>query len=1201
MRRILFSAIFILIWSGIQAQCPPPGYPLPGDSCHLAPILCQPLEGYCGTLDTNVNEAPIPDCANGAAFNNTAWLGFYAGSTTIAIQIVPSNCTGNVNSHGIQAALIEGSCTGPVMDNQCSCGNAGISPFILNNSNFVIGELYYLVLDGCGADICDYEIHVLEGTTLNAAVVISDIEGPTEICIGGISLYSVSTEPDANPGWYIVPPDIGNFIGPYYGESVTIEWVHTGTASVCIFPDTICNSTTPPCLEVMIVPSSIPPQDLYYDVCYGECQVCAEITFCESTLPGGESVTLQGVGGCDSIIVCHVNIMSEIITDLGRITLCAPEEFQLCNTTYTDSGLYSSTCNSIQGCDSVVIIDLGILEPIAVILPPGLLACGPLATLELDGSLSSYNNLPDGTTQFHWTGPGIIGSPDMEVIEINLPGTYCLEVIHTRDNISCSDISCVVVNQDNTVPQEPELLGEGFPCLHTFNSYTIIPVNLPEPTSFTWTTPNGEPFVIINVNTIGILWSEISSGQLCVTANNDCGPSTPACINITVMDGDTVMLQSETCDPGETGVFTQQLTNQFGCDSIITTVVTLQPSDSTFIQSTTCIPANAGVFVTHLTNQYGCDSIILEQVILTARDSTFITTTTCNPDMSGVFLETFINSEGCDSIVTITVDLSASNTTYTTGTTCDPSLVGTFYDTLKNEFGCDSIVINSIQLLNTDTTIVFTSTCDSLLAGIFYDTLTNIAGCDSLVITSRTFQPSNWIEIHLTSCDSSDVGVSVQELVNQYGCDSIVTTYIAFSLSDTTNIFLGTCDSSQTGIFEFMHTNQFGCDSLVIHTVYLLENHVVNIQSTTCDPDMAGNYSDTLTNQFGCDSIVLTTIDLLPQPQVVLESVYTYNGFDISCYGAEDGAIRATVSNGQGPYDYVWSDTSIGEELNQIGSGLYTIAVTDVNGCTASGAIELNEPENIELVITIGQLDCFGDDDGSINVTTNGGVQVFTFALNDGNPQSTGLFSGLGMGTYRIMATDANGCTSALTITIDEPSPLEVELGGDQFIPLGQSTTLEAIINLPADSLYSIIWSPIDSSGCDQCLVRVIEPHTSTTYSIRIVDYQGCADEDQMTVFVNDENIFLPTVFSPNGDGQNDFFTLYSKNYIQEIVLFEIFDRWGGKLFSRKNFQPNIPEYGWDGIYKDKPVAPGVYVYQIQFIDTEGHLKSRPGEITVVK
>lgn len=1194
-------AIFILIWSGIKAQCPPPGYPLPGDSCHLAPILCQSLEGYCGTLDTNINIGPIPDCSNGAGFNNTAWLGFYAGSTTLAIQIIPSNCTGNVNSHGIQAALIEGSCTGPVMDNQCACGNAGTSPFILQNSNFVIGELYYLVLDGCGGDICDYEIQVLEGTTLNSVEVIGDIEGPSEMCIGGISLYTVSTVNGSNPGWYIEPPDIGNFIGPYYGDSITIEWVHTGTASVCIFPDTICNAITPPCVEIMIVPSSIPPQDLYYDVCFGECQVCAEMTFCESTIPEGESVTLQGAGGCDSVIVCHVNILPEISTDLGRITLCAPEEFQSCNTLYAVSGLYSNTCTSIQGCDSVVIFDLGILEPISTILPPGLLACGPLATLELNGSFSSHNNLPGGTTEFHWTGPGIISNPNMEVIEINLPGTYCLEVIHTRDNIACSDITCVAVEQDNAVPQEPELLGDGFPCLNTFNNYTVIPVNIPEPTSFSWATPNGEPFTLINETTIGILWSEISSGVLCVTANNDCGSSSPACISITVMNGDTVMLQSETCDPNEAGVFTQQLINQFGCDSIITTTVILQPSDSTLIQSSTCIPANAGVFVTHLTNQDGCDSVVLEQVIFTVTDSTFISTTTCNPDLSGVFLEAFINSEGCDSIVTTTVHFSESDTTYTIGMTCDPSMAGTFYDALNNTAGCDSIIIHTIQLLNTDTTILFSSTCDSLLAGIFYDTLTNTAGCDSLVITTRTFRPSDNIILHLTSCDSTDIGTSVQEFVNQYGCDSIVTTYITFSLSDTTNLLLGTCDSSQAGVFKFVYTNQFGCDSLVTYTLYLLESHVVSIQSTTCDPDLAGSFSDTLTNQFGCDSIVFTTIDLLPQPQVVLESVYRYNGFDISCYGAEDAAIRATIINGQGPYAYLWSDTSSGEELNHIGPGHYTITVTDVNGCTTSEAIELNGPENIEMVITIGQLDCFGDHDGTINVATNGGVQPFTFELNDGNAQSTGFFTGLGMGSYGIKATDANGCTSLLTITIDEPYPLEVELGEDQFIMLGQSTTLEAVINLPADSLYSIIWSPIDSSGCDRCLVRFIEPHTSTNYTIRIVDYQGCADEDQMTVFVNAENLFIPTVFSPNGDGLNDYFTLYSKSYVQEIVLFEIFDRWGGKLYSRKNFQPNIPEYGWDGLYKDKPVSPGVYVYRIQFIDTDGHLRSEPGEITVVK
>ncbi len=1202
-KKIITLAILILAWSEIDAQCPPSGYPLPGDSCHLAPILCLPLDGYCGTLDTNINMGPIPGCMNGAGFNNTAWLGFYAGTTSISILITPSNCIGAVPSHGIQAALLEGSCIGPMMDNQCACGSAGTSPFILSNSNFIIGELYYLVLDGCGGDICDYQINLIEGMTLDSVVTIGNIEGPTEICLGGIAVYSVSNESGTSPQWTLTPAGIGNFVGPSNGDSVTIEWEQLGIGTICISPDsdTLCFSPPPPCVNVMIEPNNIPPQDQYYDVCFGECQECAGVMFCSSTIPGGETVILSGEQGCDSLIICHINVMPEIITDLGMVTLCNPEEYEVCNILYDVSGIYNITCTGSQGCDSIVILDLGILEPVSVIQSNGLLGCGPFASLELDGGSSFYNNLPGGSTEFYWTGPGILGNPNQEIVEVNLPGTYCLEVIHARNGVFCNDISCITVFQDSITPQEPNISGDPFPCLQSNVVYTVIPWDLPEPTSYTWLTPNGETFTIINESMIEILWTGLSTGPLCVTANNDCGSSPPACIDIVVMDSNVVMMDMESCDPDDIGVFTQHFVNQYGCDSTIITNVTLPLPDSTWIESTTCIPGQEGVYTTHLSNLEGCDSIIIETVFLEERDSTFIEASTCDPDVSEVTIQVFINTEGCDSVVTTTILLSPTHATTITSASCNPALTGIFHDSLTNTFGCDSFVTHIINLLITDTTLIFNSTCDSVLAGISHDTLSNIEGCDSFVITTVEFRPSDLTEQYFTSCNPNDVGVFTQLLMNQHGCDSLVITNISFSLSDTTEIFSGSCDPTQTGVFENLYINQFACDSLVIHHVALLESHSIDITTTTCDPELEGISIDTFVNHFGCDSVIVSTTFLLASPQIMLESVYDYHGYDVSCAGAMDGRARVLVSNSQGPFTYLWSDGSTDDELFQIGAELFNITVTNENGCTASGAIELTEPPGIDVLITVGELRCFGENDGSIDVLVSGGVPDYTYAINDGIFQSSGFFPGLGKGQYEIRTTDANGCETLLTITIDEPSQLQVELGGDHYITLGQSLTLEAVINFPSDSLYSVVWLPTDSADCDHCLIRIVEPHTTTTYSIIIANVQGCTDEDQMTVFVNSDNVYIPTVFSPNGDGLNDNIMIISKSYIREIILFEIFDRWGGKVLSYKNFLPNSPQFGWDGLYHNKPASPGVYVYLIQIINPEGNIEFISGDISLLR
>ena len=144
-----------------MAQCPPPGYPLPGDNCAQAPILCQDLNGYCNTLNNNNVVNNFPGCpAN--VLNNDEWFGFFAGTTSITIEIVPTNCQGAAGQVGVQAGLYDG-CDGNALATQCNCT---ANPFILASNSFVVGQIYYIVIDGCAGDICDYTVNVLAGSTL---------------------------------------------------------------------------------------------------------------------------------------------------------------------------------------------------------------------------------------------------------------------------------------------------------------------------------------------------------------------------------------------------------------------------------------------------------------------------------------------------------------------------------------------------------------------------------------------------------------------------------------------------------------------------------------------------------------------------------------------------------------------------------------------------------------------------------------------------------------------------------------------------------------------------------------------------------------------------------------------------------------------------------------------------------------------------
>lgn len=153
--------------------CPPLTFPAPAIDCADAPVLCQDLDGYCNNLgDHAIPLSPFPACPGGFTISNPSWFAFFAGSTEITLRITPSNCS-NGPQPGMQGGIYA-SCIAQPMDLQCPCTTA---PFLLSANNFVVGQKYYLLLDGCQYDSCDYSIEVLSGSTI-----------ATPLCVSGLNL-----------------------------------------------------------------------------------------------------------------------------------------------------------------------------------------------------------------------------------------------------------------------------------------------------------------------------------------------------------------------------------------------------------------------------------------------------------------------------------------------------------------------------------------------------------------------------------------------------------------------------------------------------------------------------------------------------------------------------------------------------------------------------------------------------------------------------------------------------------------------------------------------------------------------------------------------------------------------------------------------------------------------------------------------------
>jgi gliding motility-associated-like protein len=212
------------------------------------------------------------------------------------------------------------------------------------------------------------------------------------------------------------------------------------------------------------------------------------------------------------------------------------------------------------------------------------------------------------------------------------------------------------------------------------------------------------------------------------------------------------------------------------------------------------------------------------------------------------------------------------------------------------------------------------------------------------------------------------------------------------------------------------------------------------------------------------------------------------------------------------------------------------------------------------------------------------------------------VFAGGGLqttdGTYVDNLFTTQGCDSTVTtyVTVSELPVVYISVPQDT-ITRGESVVLSAVSDV-AVSTY--LWNPPTALSCDQCPNPTTAPTSNIIYILNVTDINGCSANafTRITVLSDscDKNIFIPSAFSPNGDGNNDIFQIYG-NCIASMKM-RIFNRWGELVF-----ESNDINQGWDGVYKGAAQI-GVYTYtlSVEFKDgRKDNRNERRGSITLVK
>jgi gliding motility-associated-like protein len=265
-----------------------------------------------------------------------------------------------------------------------------------------------------------------------------------------------------------------------------------------------------------------------------------------------------------------------------------------------------------------------------------------------------------------------------------------------------------------------------------------------------------------------------------------------------------------------------------------------------------------------------------------------------------------------------------------------------------------------------------------------------------------------------------------------------------------------------------------------------------SLQSTPTATGLCdGVHNLTVTDSMGCTanaSVVVT------EPTLLAVSTTTTNS---NC-GNADGSACASVIGGSPPFIYSWNDpaTQSTSCANSLNAGVYTISITDNNGCSVTNVANVND--NLAPIVTIptsSDVTCGGAANGSAQGSISGGILPYSINWVPGG-QNTTFVNGLSGGIYSMVVTDSVGCTGSASVTINEPSPLisgiissfntSCNLSCD-----GSATVLAGGGTAPYTYLWNDLAAQTTTTATGLC---------AQTYSVTTTDFNGCTSTSMVTI-----------------------------------------------------------------------------------------------------
>jgi len=364
-----------------------------------------------------------------------------------------------------------------------------------------------------------------------------------------------------------------------------------------------------------------------------------------------------------------------------------------------------------------------------------------------------------------------------------------------------------------------------------------------------------------------------------------------------------------------------------------------------------------------------------------------------------------------------------------------------------------------------------------------------------------------------------------------------------------------------------------------------------NSISPTVSPTSSQFFTVSVGDPNGCtdNAQVFVTVDQLPFVSAEIDSPYI-------CFG--DSSIQLQGDVAASVIDFSWSPIGFLSDATILNPLVYAADTTefvlygiDDRDCINTDTVVANViPPVMPMLEASDVLICEGD---SVQLNAFGGAEyIWSPPTGLSNPNiSNPMASPSDDELYTITVANPPCFFEHITLSVSvNPLPF-VDAGDGGMVNVGESIQLSG-----SSGGVSFEWSPGSSLSDSTILDPIAMPLMTTTYTLEVTSEEACKAIDSLVVNItNFFDLILPTAFTPNGDGQNDFLGLRTRG-VEDLQRFIIYNRWGQKVF-----ETNDVNESWDGTFNGKPQELGVYVFYVEGTKFLGGTISIKGNITLIR